>query len=268
MPLTLAAQIAQDATLQRLEAQLAAAPRGLAAAGRRGEAPLRLDLFRQIVWHRRRIADAWKHGEGSITREEGEALAVSLNDHARAQGRSASATVVDDGDGPRIVFSGARTSHGLMLTHSTPDRVWAHWRGYLDGCPPCRPTCPFCETARTSDCADERRCDNCGRTWTIDGIKPPVQSDAERIRRHKRRGETCYGPEEIERCPRHPAHTRLYRWTWPRPQAGQRHIDLIRGGDVEITRGCLACQHEAQPRGRGVQQRILGIPIGRTIRRR
>lgn len=135
MPLTVTDQIAHDPHLTRLDGVLARDlddRRRAPWQGRRGDGAIRLELLQTRNYLVRMSHDAWSHGTGTITAEEGAVLASELEAYARAHGRSASAIVVSDDLGLRIVFAGAQKPHSLSLNHSTPERVWAHWRGYVD----------------------------------------------------------------------------------------------------------------------------------------
>lgn len=65
-------------------------------------------------------------------------------------------------------------------------------------------------------------------------------TDEDRVRLAFRSGGRMVGPDERERCQRHPRRWTIYRWTWDLPEAGGD----ISGGDVEIVRGCGSCLEE------------------------
>lgn len=134
MPLTVTDQIAADPYLARLDGVLTRdleERRRARWQGRRGDGGDRLELLQTRTFRVRAIREAWTHGSGTLTAEEGAALVIELDAFACTQGRSASATIVSDEDGLRIVFAGGRKPHALSLDHSTPERIWAHWRGYV-----------------------------------------------------------------------------------------------------------------------------------------
>lgn len=59
-------------------------------------------------------------------------------------------------------------------------------------------------------------------------------TDADRIAAATVRGTRMIGPDERQRCARHPKRWQIYRWTWP---VG----DSPENGTPEIVRGCGAC---------------------------
>lgn len=270
MATTVSAQIAQDPYLARLDALLAREQQARRShRGRRGDGADLLELLQSRARRVREIRDAWAHGTGTLTLQEGQDLAAELTRHAGGQGRSANAMVLTDEVGGRIVFLGASKPHWLFLDHSTPDRIWAHWRGFIFAARPVAPICPSCEATSTSDCGDERRCSRCGETWTIEGERSTRLTDRDRIRHHKREGRMCFGPEEIERCPRHPDMTRSFRWVWQQPGPQGTHLDSLQGGgSVEVTRCCAECELDEDrvlaPKGRRrPAARAFGVPLGR-----
>lgn len=62
-------------------------------------------------------------------------------------------------------------------------------------------------------------------------------NDADRVRLAKRggkRGSRMLGPDERQRCARHPKRWEIYRWTWT--VGGS-----IENGEPDIVRGCAEC---------------------------
>lgn len=89
MPLTVTDQIAHDPHLTRLDGVLARDlddRRRAPWQGRRGDGAIRLELLQTRNYLVRMIHDAWSHGTGTITAEEGAGeRARSLRSRARAQ---------------------------------------------------------------------------------------------------------------------------------------------------------------------------------------
>ena len=61
--------------------------------------------------------------------------------------------------------------------------------------------------------------------------------DAERTALAYRSGGYMVGPDERERCSRHPRRWVIFRWVW---QVG----DDVTGADPQVVRGCRACLDE------------------------
>lgn len=62
-------------------------------------------------------------------------------------------------------------------------------------------------------------------------------TDADRIARAVQRGRRMLGPNERQRCARHPTRWEIYRWVWSLGETPE-------AGDAEIVRGCGACHDD------------------------
>lgn len=72
-------------------------------------------------------------------------------------------------------------------------------------------------------------------------------SDEDRIRLAtvSKSGDKMLGPEERQRCAKHPRRWETFRWTWPVPGEGETNQDMIENAaDAHPVRGCAACEDE------------------------
>lgn len=65
-------------------------------------------------------------------------------------------------------------------------------------------------------------------------------SDEDRLLLAKRKGNTMYGPLELQRCLRHRRNFETYRWVWEVHEDGD-HLTAVTSSEPEFVRRCPKC---------------------------
>ena len=74
-------------------------------------------------------------------------------------------------------------------------------------------------------------------------------TDQERIEKATFDGQKWCGPQERQRCAKHPRRWEIYRWVWDPPEEGLDMLSVLEAaGRVSQVRECAEClrEHEAE----------------------